>query len=161
MNRCSFAWSIYIFAYRALFTGTVVGSGSDSHVQDATKFLRREREERLECYCKRSTYLKGDVQDGSCSVHICLCHLPWFRVSEILVSKACDVHRLLEGLTELVTVEITLHLLLEGLDLCESLCIDCLRLEVCRDTSLEIFMSEHHCTVHEVAEDSHELAVVA
>ena len=133
----------------------------DTHVEDVAELLSRERKERLESNCKRCADLKRYIQNRRCSVHICLCHLPRLCVSKILVSKTSNVHCLLECLTELISVKVTLHLLLERLDLSKSLSIDSLRLEVCRNLSVKIFVCKNHCTVHEVSENSHQFAVVA
>ena len=133
----------------------------DSYVEDAAELFCREWEERLERHCKRCAYLERNVQDRSSPVHVCLCNFPWLGVSEILVSETGNVHGLLEGLAELVAVQIALHLLLEWLDLRQSLCIHSLRLEVCRHLAVKILMRKNHSTVHEVSEDSHKFTVVA
>ena len=138
----------------------MVSSCKDTDIENATKLLCRERKERLKCDCKGCADLEGNIQDRSGSVHICLRYLPRFCVCKILVTKAGYVHCLLESLTELVTLKVSLHLLLERLDLCKCLCIDSLRLEVSRNLSFKIFMSQNDCTVHEVTEDGNKFAIV-
>ena len=138
----------------------MVSTCHDADIQNAAKFLSRERKERLECYCKSGTDLKGYIQYGCSPVHIGLCHLPRLGISEIFITETGNIHCFLEGLTELVGVEITLHLRLERLDLSKSLGVDCLRLEVRRNAAFEIFMGQHHRTIHEVAEDGNKLAIV-
>ena len=133
----------------------------DSYVEDAAELFCREWEERFEGHRKRCADLERNIQDRSCPVHVCLGNLPWLGVSEILVSETGNVHGLLEGLAELVAVQVALHLLLERLDLRQSLCIHSLRLEVCRHLAVKILMCKNHSTVHEVSEDSDKLAVVA
>ena len=139
----------------------MIASGCDAHIQDTAKLFCRERKERLECNRKRSTDLERYIQDRCSPVHIGLRHLPRLCVCEILVAKTGNVHSFLESLTELVSVEISLHFLLERLDLCKCLCINRLRLKISRHLSIKIFMRKHHGTIHEIAEDGNEFAVVA
>ena len=56
------ALSIHIHLHTALFTGTVVTSGIDAHIENPAESLSGERQERFEGNGKGCTDLEGDIQ---------------------------------------------------------------------------------------------------
>ena len=87
--------------------------------------------------------------------------LPRFSVREVLVADAGQVHRLTLGIAEVERVEQTYQLGLDGLKLGERSAIVVVHLATFGNNTVEVFARQYECTVDEVAEDGHQLVVVA
>ena len=63
MQGCSLSVPEQVFPAASGFSGPVVLSGGNVHVQDIPQFPGRERKERLRYYGKIRAYLESDIQD--------------------------------------------------------------------------------------------------
>ena len=105
--------------------------------------------------------MQADVQDGSRAVHIGLRDLPWLRVGDVFVAHAGHAHGVFQSLAETVVLQVLLQRLAKGGDLRQCLFVDSLKRTCGRDLAVEILMGQHHGTVDEVAENCHQLGIVA
>ena len=136
-------------------------TGVDAHAQNAAQLFGAERQEGLEGDGQVCTDLQAGVQDGGRTVEVGLGNLPRLGVGDVFVADTGDIHRLFQGLAEVETVEVFLQRLAADGNLREGFGINGFRLGIARDAAAEIFLCEHRGAIDKIAEDGHELAVVA
>ena len=131
------------------------------HVEHLAQFLTAERQEWLEGDGEIGYQLQRDVQHSLHALRIGLPYLPRLTVGDVLIADACQVHGLLLSITELEVVQQVLHLCLHVLKLGDGLLVILSQFATLRHYAIPIFLSELQSTIHKVAIDSHQLAVVA
>ena len=129
--------------------------------QHAAELLGRKGQERIEGDREVGRDLQGDVEDRLHPCGIGGEALPRLSVREVLVADASQVHGLTLGIAEMERVEQTHQLSLYGLELMERSAIIVIHLATFGHDTVEVFTRQHECTVDEVAEDGHQLVVVA
>ena len=133
----------------------------EAGAQHRAQALRRERGERFEGDGEVRADLQGDVEDRPRAGEVCLGDLPGLGVGDVFVADTGYAHRILERLAELEGLDVLLQRGLQLRDLREYFLVDVLQRAADRYLAVEILVREHHRPVDEVAEDGHELAVVA
>ena len=143
------------------FTGAMVGTGVHADPQHGAQALRGKRGERLEDQRQVRADLQAGIEDRCGPVHVGLGDLPRLGVGNVLVADTGDVHRLLQGLTEMIGLDVFLKGIPGGDDLRERFGVDGLRFQVRRHLAAEILVGQDHGPVDEVAENGDQLRVVA
>ena len=138
----------------------MIEASGNIDIQDITQLLCRERQERLKSNRQVSTNLKRSIKNGRSTIHISLSNLPRLSIRNVFVTDARNIHSLLKSLAEVESLNVLLKSLLARNNLCKSLAVHSLRLEVSRDSATEVLLSQDNSPVNEVTEDSHKLAVV-
>ena len=131
------------------------------HVQHLAKFLRAERQERFESDGKVGNQLQRDVQDGAYTFHVGLCQFPGFGVGKVFVADACQVHRLFLRVAKFEYVEQLFYFCLYVGKFFQGFFVVIRQFCAGGYFAVEVFLSQHHCTVHEVTVYGYQLIVVA
>ena len=132
--------------------------GKINHI---AKFLAAERKERFEGNAEVGNQLERDVQDGFHTFWVGLPYLPRLAFGNVAIAYSCQVHCFFLCFAELEHVEIAFYFLLHVFEFLNSLTVYVLQFATRWNNAVPIFMCQLQRTVHEVAIDCHELAVVA
>ena len=130
-------------------------------VDHLAQFLGAEWEERLKGDGEVGSDLQGNVHDCLHACHVGLGELPWLGVGKILVAYASQLHRLGESGTEVERVESLAQVVFHALKLLDGVAVVAGELVSLGNNAIEVFIGEHDGAVHEVAQDGHQLVVVA
>ena len=131
------------------------------HVQHFAEFFRAERQEWVEGDGKVGNQLQGNVEDGSYTFHICLSQFPRFGVGQVFVSDTCQIHGLFLCIAEFEYVEQFFYFCFHVCEFFQRFLVVVGQFALCRYAPVEVFLSQHHCTVYEVAVYGYQFVVIA
>ena len=121
-----------------------------SHIQHIPQLLGRKRKKRLECNRQISRNLQCQIQNRRDTRHIGLRQFPRFCICQIFITDTGKIHRLFQGITETVILQIIFKLDLYSGKFVKRLFIILGQLSASRNFPTEILMSKNHCTVHKI-----------
>ena len=121
----------------------------------------RERHKRLDSNRQLGSDLQSDVQNGLNALRVSLYDLPRLGIGQIFVTQTGEVHSLLQRLAEAVALDVLLQSLADAGHLGQRLAVVVGQLACRGHNAVVVLLREHQRAVHEVAEDRHQLVVVA
>ena len=130
-------------------------------VEHLDNLRSRERHKRLDGDRQLGSDLQSDVQNGLNTLRISLNDLPRLGVCQIFVTQTGEVHSLFQRLAEAVALDVLLQRLADLRHLGQRLAIVVGQLARRRNNALVILLRQHQRTIDKVAENSHQLVVIA
>ena len=130
------------------------------HSEHTAELRHREGEEGLEEKRTISCDLEGNVEDRPGTIGICLDHLPRLEVGEVLIAQSGQLHGGALSIAEVEVLDESGGLLADLPHLGEYLPV-LIRQIGSGYLTVKVLPREHHRAIDEVAEDGHQLAVVA
>ena len=130
------------------------------HGEHTAELRHREGEEGLEEQRTIGGDLEGYVEDRPGALGVCLDHLPRLEVGEVLIAQSGQLHGGTLSIAEVEVLQQSGGFLADFLHLAEHLPVLVRQLGG-GHLSVKVFPRQHHCAIDEVAEDGHQLAIVA